>query len=213
MSAEPQKPEPFFTEEGEDEMRAMAFSPRGPGGPARSWSSPGAVEVRGRAASVPERSPPPPRSPRGTGASIAELQERGPTPTRRTQKFLSDSWGSDAGSSGSPSPNRLARANSEDAAALERALQEIATLRSTNVQLSERQRMVESQINPDDLEPYWEDREAGHADWRKCLVSGAHLPNRKGGGDGGCFAAQGAQGEVYRATWKSSIPVAIKENR
>jgi serine/threonine protein kinase len=71
--------------------------------------------------------------------------------------------------------------------------------------LTGRTHMVESRVDPHDLAPTDVDLRAGFTDWRDCPVNGAHLK------DGG-HKAQGAQGAVLRALWKSSIPVAIKEN-
>ena len=71
--------------------------------------------------------------------------------------------------------------------------------------MSKSARVVESIIHAHDLESMDEDKRHGFYDWRECPVSGSHL--REGGHN-----AAGAAGEVFRATWKSSIPVAIKEN-
>jgi serine/threonine protein kinase len=82
---------------------------------------------------------------------------------------------------------------------------ETSLLEEEMARMSERQRMVDSHVHPDDLAPRDIDLRAGFSDWRDCPISGAHL------NEGG-QSAQGAAGQVLRALWKSSIPVAIKEN-
>jgi|EP01049_Picozoa_sp_SAG25_P013247 hypothetical protein len=59
---------------------------------------------------------------------------------------------------------------------------------------------------------YWEDREHGFKDWRECPVTGEHIARRKTKGSAALAKAKGADGEVFRAMWKTSIPVAIKKN-
>ena len=107
----------------------------------------------------------------------------------------------EGGSSSEPFPDSpIGRSRS-----LSQAHREIAELQMDNSRLIGMQRVVESQIQPEDLTATWEDREANWTDWRGRLVSGEHLKSAEAHG-------QGAQGEVYRAVWKSSIPVAIKES-
>lgn len=78
--------------------------------------------------------------------------------------------------------------------------------------------IVESEVYARDLTATWQDQQAGFSDWRKCLVSGSHLPrqnDRQGKKEPPApvaMADAGAKGEVLRATWKSSIQVAIKKN-
>ncbi len=72
--------------------------------------------------------------------------------------------------------------------------------------------IVESVVHPGDVTATWEDAEKGFHDWRQCYVDGSHLKESEGAVEAGGMQAAGAQGEVLRATWKSSIKVAIKKN-
>jgi len=65
-------------------------------------------------------------------------------------------------------------------------------------------RLIEATIDAHDLEPEWDDKQAGFTDWRLCSVGGQHLGSSE-------FASEGANGSVLRARWKGSIAVAVRE--
>eukprot|EP01046_Picozoa_sp_COSAG06_P073675 COSAG06_NODE_22147_length_732_cov_2.345972_1_plen_177_part_10 len=72
--------------------------------------------------------------------------------------------------------------------------------------------ILDSVVHAEDLSATWEDMDKGFTDWRQCRVDGSHLKEPEDAPDPAGFQAEGAQGEVLRATWKSSIKVAIKKN-
>ena len=98
----------------------------------------------------------------------------------------------------SPSPSLRGELHRSNSSFSEHDAEELNSLR-------QHARVVDSVIHADDLSSTPVDQAAGFTDWRDCPVSGSHL--RAGG-----HSSKGAQGEVMRAIWKKTIPVAIKEN-
>ena len=87
----------------------------------------------------------------------------------------------------------------------QRQLEELAKNKLTQERdlLKESERLVDFSIQVSDLSVMKQDKDAGHRDWRKCLVNGEHLGRKE-------FEAKGAAGEVRRAIWKRTTEVAIK---
>ena len=96
---------------------------------------------------------------------------------------------------------RLSSANSELEETNEALKEEVERLKS-------REHVVESTVSETDLSVHWEDREHGFTDWRECKVDGSHITKQAGK-----QGSEGEWGEVFRAVWKTSIQVAIKENK
>ena len=125
------------------------------------------------------------------------------TPQQQMIKRQGSAGGRSLASSGKSTP---------DSARQEDSARQIRELEDELVRADKNTHIVESVVYAEDLTATWEDVGKGFLDWHNCRVDGSHLKESEDAAQAGGMQAAGAQGEVLRATWKSSIKVAIKKN-